>query len=34
MRCARQMWKHIFIMLSYANMNMKKNDKDVVQDVA
>jgi hypothetical protein len=23
-RCAKQMWKHIFIMLTYANMNMKK----------
>jgi hypothetical protein len=22
-RCARQMWKWIFIMLTYANMNMK-----------
>ncbi len=26
-RRARQMWKQIFIMLTYANMNMKKNDK-------
>jgi hypothetical protein len=24
MRCARQMWKWIFIKLTYANMNMKK----------
>jgi hypothetical protein len=24
MRCARSMWKHIFIMLTYANMNMKR----------
>jgi len=24
MRRARQMWKHIFIMLTYANINMKK----------
>jgi hypothetical protein len=24
MRCARQMWKWVFIMLIYANMNMKK----------
>jgi hypothetical protein len=23
-RCARQTWKWIFIMLTYANMNMKK----------
>jgi hypothetical protein len=23
-RCARQMWKWIFIMLTYANMNMKR----------
>jgi hypothetical protein len=25
MRCARQMWKRIFIMLTYTNMNIKKN---------
>jgi hypothetical protein len=25
MRCPRQTWKHIFIMLTYANINMKKN---------
>jgi hypothetical protein len=24
MRCVRQMWKHISIMLTYANINMKK----------
>jgi len=24
MRCAKQMWKHIFIMQTYANMNMKR----------
>jgi len=24
MKCARQTWKHIFIMLTYANINMKK----------
>jgi hypothetical protein len=24
MKCARPMWKHIFIMLTYANMNMKR----------
>jgi hypothetical protein len=24
MRCAKQAWKQIFIMLTYANMNMKK----------
>jgi hypothetical protein len=24
MRCAKQMWKWIFIMLKYANMNMKR----------
>jgi hypothetical protein len=24
MRCARQTWKQIFIMLTYANMNMKR----------
>jgi hypothetical protein len=24
MRCAKQMWKWIFIMLTFANMNMKK----------
>jgi len=23
MRCAKQMWKWIFIMLTYVNMNMK-----------
>jgi hypothetical protein len=23
-RCAKQMWKRIFIMLTYANMNMKR----------
>jgi len=23
-RCARQMWKRIFIILTYTNMNMKK----------
>jgi hypothetical protein len=23
MRCAKQVWKHIFLMLTYANMNMK-----------
>jgi hypothetical protein len=23
MRCVKQMWKQIFIMLTYANMNMK-----------
>ncbi len=30
MKCARQTWKQIFIMLTYANM--KKNDKVMVQD--
>jgi hypothetical protein len=30
----KKMWKWIFIMLTYANMNMKKNDKVVVQDCA
>jgi hypothetical protein len=24
MRCAKQTWKQIFIMLTYANMNLKK----------
>jgi hypothetical protein len=24
MKCARQTWKHICIMLTYANINMKK----------
>jgi hypothetical protein len=24
MKCARQTWKWIFIMLTYANMNMKR----------
>ncbi len=24
MRCARQMWKWIFIILTYGNMNMKR----------
>jgi hypothetical protein len=24
MRCAKPMWKHIFIMLTYTKMNMKK----------
>jgi hypothetical protein len=24
MRCVKQMWKQIFIMLTFANMNMKK----------
>jgi hypothetical protein len=24
MKCAKQMWKHIFMMLTYANMNMKR----------
>jgi hypothetical protein len=24
MKYVRQMWKHIFIMLTYANMNMQK----------
>jgi len=23
-RCAKQTWKHIFIMLTYVNINMKK----------
>jgi hypothetical protein len=23
-RCAKQIWKQIFIMLTYANLNMKK----------
>jgi hypothetical protein len=31
-RCAKQTWKWIFIMLTYANMNMKNHDKDKVQD--
>ncbi len=34
MKCARQMWKQIFIMLTYANMNMRKNDKVMVQNHA
>jgi hypothetical protein len=24
-RCAKPMWKHIFIMLTYANINIKDN---------
>jgi hypothetical protein len=24
-RCEKPMWKHIFIMLAYANMNIKDN---------
>jgi len=24
MKCVRQMWRQIFIILTYANMNMKK----------
>jgi hypothetical protein len=24
MKCAKPMWKQIFIMLTYANMNMKR----------
>jgi hypothetical protein len=29
-RCAKQTWKQIFIMLMYANMNMKQHDKAMV----
>jgi hypothetical protein len=34
--CAKQTWKCIFTMLTYANINMKRkeNDKVMVQDCA
>jgi len=28
MRCGRQMWKHIFIILTYVKMNMKRTWRD------
>ncbi len=35
MRCAKQTWKTIFIMLTYANMNMKRTWQNYgVQDRA
>jgi hypothetical protein len=34
MRCAKQTWKQIFIMFTYANMKWKEHDKAMVQDCA
>jgi len=29
-KCAKLTWKHISIMVTYANMNMKKHDEAMV----
>jgi hypothetical protein len=33
MRCAKQTRKQIFIMLTCANMNMKKHDKEMMSPI-